>query len=178
MSSSCSSDPVKSWRLFRLLWFCAQSGDIVSASSLPIMWKLDVFYAFSTRFTIGDLVRRSSPCACHPVGNLDVSCTFSISVDSLVISYLIVIFWASDCWSEASLHFDLSITAWTTSSRHQIITGHTLQLLPPYTLHPSHEHEVHQCSMSNTCCWGRYARRDDRTCTKSEHDSDQNNCRV
>ena len=72
----------------------------------PIPWNLDVFFAFSIRrtvcwtcvpvvafsvfsmrFTIGDLVRRSSSCACHPVESWRLLHLLD-SVDGVVISYL------------------------------------------------------------------------------------------
>ena len=52
-----------------------------------------------------------------------------------------------------------------------------MQVRSSYSLHPFHEHEIHQCSMSNFCCWGWHDRRDDRTFALSDHNSDQNNCR-
>ena len=71
----------------------------------PIPWNLDVFFAFSIgrtvwwycvrvvafsvfsiRITIGDLVRRSSPCTCHPVEPWRLLHLLD-SIDGVVISY-------------------------------------------------------------------------------------------
>ena len=54
--------------------------------------------------------------------------------------------------------------------------GHTLQVGPPYSLHPFHEHENRtQCRIP--VVEGDHVRCEDRTFAMSEHDSDQNNCK-
>ena len=107
------SDHVEAWRLFRLL---------------------DEVYDWRSRTQIVTLCMS----ACRTLTSLapsrfDWRCGYLAPSSSL---------WASDCWSEASLHFELSSTTWTTSSRHQTMTGHTVQVLPPYSLHPSHDMRI------------------------------------
>ena len=68
-SSLCSADPGDSRRFTHLL---EKLHDLLISDArrrpVPLIpWKLDVFSAFSIRITIGDLVRRSSSSACHPV---------------------------------------------------------------------------------------------------------------